>query len=177
MVRGLALAALLLGACAQVLGLDPPEAAGGSSSGSSDAGSGSGVGSGAGSGSGSRCDGVVFNSVCYELVSDDVAFGQAIDMRKGIAGKLAKIDSAMLESVLADMVPLSKEVFLGATDTAQPGMFRWLDGTPLSFTAWLPSQPDGMSTEHCLAIQNAGQIGWEDVPCSDTLEFFCAYPM
>jgi hypothetical protein len=120
----------------------------------------------------------VFNSLCYELVSDDVYFGQAIDMCKAMNGTLAKVESANLESVLGDLVPLGVEVFLGATaDTAQPGMFRWLDGTLVTFLPWLPSQPDGVSTEHCIAIQNAGQIGWEDVPCGDPLDFFCAYPM
>lgn len=184
MVRaGLGLAAMVLAGCAQILGLDEPAAADGTGSGDVGSGGGSGgagtgSGTGSGSGSGAGCRGVVFDSLCYELVSEDVYFGQAIDMCRAMNGTLAKVESANLESVLGDMVPLSKEVFLGATaDMNQPGMFRWLDGTLVTFLPWLPSQPDGMSTEPCIAIQNAGQIGWEDVPCGEPLDFFCAYPM
>lgn len=186
MVRaGPGLAALLLAGCAQLLGLEEPQPAGSGSGYGTGSGRDGGVSSGKDGGvitggdggtTASVCTGVVYAGTCYELQSGAISFGAAISRCESLNGTLAKVDSPAVESMVGDMVAPGEEVYLGANDQNQPGTFRWLDGSPLSFTAWLPSQPDKVGIEHCLALQNTGQIGWEDVGCGVTLDYLCARP-
>ncbi|MBL8945959.1 MAG: hypothetical protein JNK45_22535 [Myxococcales bacterium] len=63
--------------------------------------------------------------------------------------------------------------FIGLSDAASRGAFTWVDGGPLSFTAWLPGEPnDGGGDEDCAEMDLAGG-GWNDVPCSMVRAFVC----
>jgi len=73
--------------------------------------------------------------------------------------------------------------WLGATDVASEGVWRWITGEiflsgaqPISYANFAVGEPNNnyfgrRSAENCLVMTQAGT--WNDVPCALTLAFFC----
>ncbi|XP_077989864.1 uncharacterized protein LOC144444325 [Glandiceps talaboti] len=79
--------------------------------------------------------------------------------------------------------------YIGLTDRVKTGIYRWTDGSPLSFSDWTNSpasgggknQPDGMHFEHCAKIEvsNIRRTDyWQDIPCAlNTIrQYICKQP-
>jgi hypothetical protein len=63
----------------------------------------------------------------------------------------------------------TRDVFIGLSDEAAEGMFRWIDSTPLTFTKWDPTEPNngnGTYQEDCAIIAGARAGDWDDRPCA-----------
>jgi hypothetical protein len=158
MVR-LALAPLLLAGCAQVFGLDDPVLEG---SNNPDPG-----------GVNERCTGTVVRGTCYERFDSPLIWMAARDACAKNGATLAKMESAEVRAAVGELLGLDDEAFLGATDEAQPGVYLWLDLSPVTFAGWLPTQPDYELDEHCIILHNAGAVGWEDDKCNDKRSYIC----
>ena len=52
----------------------------------------------------------------------------------------------------------------GASDVVTEGTWQWTDGSPVSWTYWGWSNPDGGASENCALWHNSLQ-GWVDAPC------------
>ncbi len=53
-------------------------------------------------------------------------------------------------------------LWIGATDEETTGLWKWIDGSPLSFTAWEPGQPDNAKgIQHYAVMNKAGK--WDDL--------------
>ena len=72
----------------------------------------------------------------------------------------------------------SEAAWLGATDEASEGMWRWVDGTVLSVDnpSWRRGKPDGGKNKNCLR-RDWGQhnIEWTDESCEDYRYGLCEY--
>jgi formylglycine-generating enzyme required for sulfatase activity len=55
-------------------------------------------------------------------------------------------------------------LWLGLTDEAQEGAWRWIDGTPLAFSKWHPGEPNGSSRENYAYVLEGGRTTWNDHP-------------
>ena len=165
-MRGLAALPVLLAGCVQFFELDDPVEADVTENGD-------------GSGSGAMptppgCAGTILGSTCYERGAMRATWSEARDRCKTNGGMLAKMDSNPVGAALAALVGLGEEVWLGASIVEAGGPYRWLDGTEVAYSAWLPSQPDGGEFDHCIALYNAGAIGWDDLFCNaEQLAFIC----
>lgn len=160
MVR-LALAPLLLVGCVQVFGLDDPVQ----------------DGDGSGSGVNEACTGAVVDGICYERFAGRMIWTVARDACAKTGARLAKMESADVRSAVGKLLGLDDEAYLGATDEAQFGVYLWLDGTPVRYAGWLPTQPDAEPNEHCITLHNAGAVGWEDEPCDEKLAYVCEHEL
>ena len=59
------------------------------------------------------------------------------------------------------------DVWFGATDLAEEGVWTDVTGLPLTFFNWSPVQPDNLWTTN--GNQNCGAVkdgGWDDLSCS-----------
>jgi hypothetical protein len=95
----------------------------------------------------------------------------------GLGGDLLRIDDEAENTAVAQLPEPAPGAgggwFIGLSDAASRGAFTWVDGGPLSFTAWLPGEPnDGGADEDCAEMDQVGG-GWNDVPCSMTRAFVC----
>ena len=58
--------------------------------------------------------------------------------------------------------------WIGLTDEAQEGTFRWVTGEPLTFTRWIPGEPNNAGDEDYVFYQRSSGLGndfgWNDFP-------------
>ncbi|XP_053305844.1 pulmonary surfactant-associated protein A-like [Spea bombifrons] len=54
--------------------------------------------------------------------------------------------------------------YLGIREGKIPGVFHYLDGLPVTYTLWSPSQPGGNGAEKCVEMYTDGT--WNDKPCN-----------
>uniref|UniRef100_A0A8C5A5A1 C-type lectin domain-containing protein n=1 Tax=Gadus morhua TaxID=8049 RepID=A0A8C5A5A1_GADMO len=73
---------------------------------------------------------------------------------------------------------LGGHIWLGATDEASEGMWRWVDGTVLSAASpsWSGGKPDGGKDKNCLkSVWERPNIEWTDESCEDNRYGICEY--
>ena len=68
------------------------------------------------------------------------------------------------------------EPWLGATDEASEGMWRWVDGTVLlaDNPSWRRGKPDGGKDKNCLRrFREESNLNWTDESCEAEKGGFC----
>ena len=69
-------------------------------------------------------------------------------------------------------------IWLGATDEASEGMWRWVDGTVLSVDnpSWRRGKPDGGKDKNCLRrVNEQTNYKWTDESCEAKYYRLCEY--
>ena len=57
--------------------------------------------------------------------------------------------------------PYDDAIWLGGSDTAEEGTWRWIDGSPMDYTAWASGQPTDPDGQHDhLAMSGDGSLQW-----------------
>jgi len=83
----------------------------------------------------------------------------------GVNGHLATIaDLAEWDFVIGTFP--RDYTWIGLTDEAHEGVFEWVTGEPLTFTRWIPGEPNNAGNENYVFYQHAsalgGAFGWND---------------
>nr|XP_024656739.1 CD209 antigen-like protein 2 [Maylandia zebra] len=68
---------------------------------------------------------------------------------------------------------ITTEVWIGLNDKEQEGMWKWVDGTPLTLTNWGRDQPDNGGEEDCVHLGGDKQKSWNDLWCSSSYQWIC----
>jgi hypothetical protein len=105
-----------------------------------------------------------FKGRWYKVILQKKSWSAARDKCKDMGGRLACIPDAATWEFVRALTPAT--VWLGATDEATEGVWKWLDGTPVAVqpAPWYQSQPDNaLGAEHFLSTYK-GQ--WNDAPKS-----------
>lgn len=131
------------------------------------------------------CPGSTFGGSCYEFFAGLAAWPAAEQACVGWGGHLASVSSAAEDTFLASWpqalgVPSGNGagLWLGASDTAQDGVFQWTDASPFAFPGWGAAQPDnGPSVADCVEKRNDGAAAWHDRHCTDQLVYVCEKPL
>ena len=93
-------------------------------------------------------------------------FEEAEAYAESLGGHLVSIGSAdenqAVQDVLADNA--QTRAWIGFNDIASEGAFVWTDGSPVTFTAWNPGEPNNSGDEDCAEVQQSG--GWNDITCA-----------
>ena len=67
----------------------------------------------------------------------------------------------------------SENLWLGATDSADEGVWITVTGAPLTYTNWRGGEPNDYGIgEDCIELYNSDGT-WNDEGCSDSLRFVC----
>jgi collectin sub-family protein 12 len=130
------------------------------------------------------CPGMPFDGSCYQVFGELAAWNVAVQRCSEWGGHLASVESieedTFLDAWPAQLgVPFANGsgIWLGGTDAAVEGDFRWLDESPLSFEGWAPNQPDNGAGIDCIEKRNDGTALWYDRRCSDVMPFICERPL
>jgi hypothetical protein len=89
----------------------------------------------------------------------------------GMFAHLAVIESDAERLELAAMI--ADDVWIGFSDRELEGSFRWVTGSPSTFTMWSAGQPeDSDGTEDCVEQKGLSRL-WFDQPCDELLAYAC----
>ena len=118
-------------------------------------------------------DALHFNGRWYRVYLEPVNREMAERRCVVLGGRLATVPDAPKWEFLK---PVSKglRLWLGASDAETEGLWKWVDGSAVTFTAWHRRQPDnGWSIQNYLCTVNNG---WDDVAKKDKLVgFICEW--
>jgi cysteine-rich repeat protein/YVTN family beta-propeller protein len=110
-----------------------------------------------------------YGSTCYAYYTTTTRnYSDAESACVALGGHLATVNSSAVQSVLQLMGSFA---WIGLTDAVSENVFRWLDGTTLSYTNWAGGQPNGGAGENCAYLENA--YLWHDYPCAEAHQYFC----
>lgn len=106
-------------------------------------------------------DAQFFNGHWFKVYLEKGSWTTARDKCKTLGGHLVIVpDAATWEFVKG--LTCGAQSWIGATDEVTPGIWKWVDGSPITFTAWFLGQPDNAGgVEHYAAIYKSA---WADVP-------------
>ncbi|XP_047670448.1 CD209 antigen-like protein E [Tachysurus fulvidraco] len=86
---------------------------------------------------------------------------------------LVIINSKEEQEFLAKMLG-SKRAWIGLSDRDEEGVWKWVDGTPLTTAFWHSEEPNDSGGEDCAEISDKqGNIMWNDLPCSANIILVC----
>merc|ERR1712241_348788 len=107
---------------------------------------------------------------CYSTSHQAMDWGTAQEYCWYQGGYLAEITSAEEETLLNTFLMDGIVYWLGLTDLAHEGTFRWQESHHVAeYTNWAPSQPNGIDDNDCVWKSFHYDLpGWDDVPCTWT---------
>ena len=109
-------------------------------------------------------DANAFGGHHYKVYEEDVSWHEARAKCEKMGGYLACVESAEEQQFIADLAD-GRYLFLGATDEEEEGEWKWVNGSPFSYTDWLEGQPNNsFGSEHYLSTFEGG--GWNDATVS-----------
>lgn len=166
--------------------------AGVSNGGASGGGTGGALGSGgfAGAASLGDCQTDTFGGHDYVFCNVNIAWTAARDNCASIGMFLVRVDDTAESQWVYDNIydaPPRQGVWIGASDIAQEGEWRWADGTLFwlgddsgsaqdgLFSAWYASQPSGQEPRDCAAL-DGNTLGWYDLDCAIPQPYACESP-
>ncbi|MFZ4516654.1 MAG: lectin-like protein, partial [Acidimicrobiia bacterium] len=99
----------------------------------------------------------------FEVVEKTLTWHQAKADAEAIGGRLAVFPTGELhDRVIAEMrKTYGADFWLGLTDEAQEGVWRWVDGSLLTFGRWHPGEPNNLGNEDYTHV-GAGIKRWND---------------
>lgn len=128
------------------------------------------------------CAAARFSGHDYAICSYQRTFDAAASVCQSYGMRLIRIDSSAENSWFA---PLVSDGWLGASDSASEGEWRWTDGeqfwqgdnkgTPINglYNAWSRTDPSGQpGAADCARIDSSGRV-WVDVTCDGLQPFVC----
>ncbi|XP_030197813.1 C-type lectin domain family 6 member A-like isoform X1 [Gadus morhua] len=116
-----------------------------------------------------------FGCKCYRLSGQWGSWNKSRELCVSLGADLVVVDS---KEEMDFISRYDGEPWLGATDEASEGMWRWVDGTVLSADnpSWSGGKPDGGREKNSLR-KVWGQLNtkWTDESCEDNSQGFCEY--
>jgi hypothetical protein len=145
-----------------------------------DAGSRAALDAGSASAPSAACPSLAFGGSCYEYFGELVSWDVAEQRCVVWGGHLASVESSEEDAFLAGWpralgIPAQdgSGIWLGATDAARDGDFRWWDTSPLVFANWGANQPDNAAGVDCIEKRNDPAAAWYDQRCVDQHRYVC----
>ena len=130
------------------------------------------------------CPGSVFAGGCYQFFAERLSWGAAEGRCVEWGGHLASVESFEEDAFLGSWPAMlgvafgdGSGIWLGGTDAARDGDFRWSGDRPLSFVGWAPNQPDNGAGVDCVEKRNVGTGRWFDRRCVDAEPYVCERPL
>ncbi|KAG7240420.1 hypothetical protein INR49_026991 [Caranx melampygus] len=108
---------------------------------------------------------------CYLFSTESGSWDKGREDCRGRGADLVVIDSAKETSLLGFT---SDAVWIGLTDKEKEGVWKWVDGTPLTLAYWADNEPNNAGgVENCAYVRSDGKRYWNDASCPTSSERRC----
>ncbi|CAL8234105.1 unnamed protein product [Boreogadus saida] len=118
-----------------------------------------------------------FGCKCYSYSSERGSWNKSREICVSLGADLVVVDSKEEMDFINSRY--ARNIWLGATDEASEGIWRWVDGTVLSADnpSWGGGKPDGGKKKNCLLNEHSGTIwlGVTDEACKASKWGLCEY--
>ena len=106
-------------------------------------------------------DAKFFNGKWYRVYFEKLSWPNARQKCTAFGGQLVTVPNAATWEFVKTLAkgPL---LWLGATDEATQGVWKWVDGTPVVFSAWETGQPDNAAGTQHYAVMDKN-LKWDDL--------------
>ena len=109
------------------------------------------------------------------MSTDTQTWNDARAACQSMAGDLVIINDAeenmLVKSKLAS--PATISFWIGLTDSLAEGVWRWTDGSGISFADWADGEPNDHEGQDCGAFNYAQSYKWDDQGCSANNKYVC----
>ncbi|XP_041036069.1 C-type lectin domain family 17, member A-like [Carcharodon carcharias] len=114
----------------------------------------------------------IHNQHCYRFSTDTVNWDSAKQLCESQTSHLIIINTEQEQNFIMKYLENKPGGYwIGLTDGESEGNWKWVDGTPVSFTQWDQGEPNNWNdNENCASIRASG---WNDYICSDRFRFIC----
>uniref|UniRef100_A0A3B3C874 C-type lectin domain family 17, member A-like n=1 Tax=Oryzias melastigma TaxID=30732 RepID=A0A3B3C874_ORYME len=118
-----------------------------------------------------------FGSSCYFFSRDSKSWDEARNFCRAREADLVVINSKNEKTFVSAF--RDTPVWIGLTDGAVEGTWKWVDGSSLTLPFWGEDQPDnggGISSygeEDCAEIRYGFPGSWNDVSCKNSMKWIC----
>ena len=108
---------------------------------------------------------------CYLVAADALTWADAQVACQAQGGDLVVLEDADENLQVSALAAARSTWWIGATDAAAEGTWRWIDGREADFDAWALFQPDNFFNEDCALQSSSGS--WNDAGCEEALAYVC----
>ncbi|XP_041036068.1 C-type lectin domain family 17, member A-like [Carcharodon carcharias] len=110
----------------------------------------------------------IHNQHCYRFSTDTVNWDSAKQQCESQTSHLIIINTEQEQNSLENN---PGDYWIGLTDRESEGNWKWVDGTPVSFTRWDQGEPNNWNGHENCAIIRSGC--WNDFRCTRYYRFIC----
>lgn len=101
----------------------------------------------------------------YQIISGGYTWDQAKADAESRGGHLATITSQAEQDLILSIVPSGSGgplIWLGGSDQASEGLWRWVTNEVWGYTAWFPGRPDNTGNQDYLLVADENHAYWDD---------------
>ncbi|XP_077984195.1 perlucin-like [Glandiceps talaboti] len=116
-----------------------------------------------------------FKNKCYFVQEIEFyQFSEAENLCLGLGGRLVIIKDSDVDLFLRGFGSRTN-LWIGLSDRAAEGVWKWIDNTRVTYSNWIPGQPSNyQGREDCGHLWKGTYDGkWNDAPCSSKMGFIC----
>ncbi len=127
---------------------------------------------------GCDCIGEARGSAVYSFCRTHRSWTDARDDCGGRSAHLVTVDDMAEHDWLVERAVHYEDTpwWIGFNDRGSEGDWEWVDGSPVTFTAWHDGEPndgDWLSSENCATMCTFSDRTWNDTACHDTRPYVC----
>ncbi|CAI5655366.1 unnamed protein product [Oreochromis niloticus] len=117
----------------------------------------------------------IFSGSCYFPSVRSGTWGEARQDCRGKGADLVVIKNSEEQNFLATII--NDNTWIGLTDHGTEGLWKWVDGTPLTLANWAKNEPNNGGSRHgeedCVHIRAEDQRTWNDISCTAAMKWIC----
>ncbi|KAG7240421.1 hypothetical protein INR49_026992 [Caranx melampygus] len=113
-----------------------------------------------------------FRCSVYRFSTESGSWDKGREDCRGRGADLVVIDSPEEQTFVFGFT--SVEVWIGLTHKEEEGVWKWVDGTPLTLAYWADNEPNNAGgVENCAHIRSDKKRDWNDAPCDTSFKWIC----
>ncbi|XP_060720554.1 C-type lectin domain family 4 member M-like [Tachysurus vachellii] len=113
-----------------------------------------------------------FNSRFYYISAEKKTWSESRQDCRKRGADLAIINTSEKRDFIVTQLS-NNEAWIGLNDIDREGVWKWVDGSPLTTRLWCQGEPNNAGDEDCVETGSPSRNCWNDQPCQSQLIWIC----